>query len=1109
MSKTTLTLVRNMLVRYSLFEAAYSPFIAKPIMRRSISLPLLFLLIFFSSVEADPPVQKPPLATQLIKHHTLIIYSGNNNLPSHEKFREGLLARLNSKPADEQIELYEEYLDSVRLKITDGFDPLFINLWNKKYADVKIDMVVTMGPAAEDLLNRHPELFAHIPRYDISISGLNLDDEKSKDNLLKVINVVFQVLPTTDRLVVVKEYKNGPERLVAQLKAIEPLLAKKIPLEVWNGFSFEELYSKAQQLPPHTAIVYFPVSIDRLGNRQIPFNVIRKLAHVSSAPIFVHDDTYLNLGAVGGYLRSLKQEGDMVARIILGLDVPKPDEAYDKEIRGYFFDDNALKRWHIADKALPANSIIINRKTSLFYVYRWYIALALLALIAESILILVLVRSLRHRKEMTQALAQERNLLEVRVTERTRELEESQRIANLGTYVLDIGTGLWKSSDILDGLFGINGLYPHTVEGWKALIHPDDQPMMLDYFKNEVLGQGKTFDKEYRVIRHIDRAECWVHGLGKLELDNQGHPLKMRGTIQDITERKQAETELRIAATAFESWEGMMITDNNGIILRVNHAFTKITGYNADDVIGKHPRLLYSDRHPTAFYADMWKQTNQMGSWEGEIWGCRKNGDIYPEHLTITAVKNQNGSVTNYVVTLIDITVKKAAEIEIERLAFYDPLTGLPNRRLLLDRLKPALVSSHRNGSKGAVLFIDMDNFKTLNDTLGHDLGDLLLKQVAGRLTACVREDDTVVRLGGDEFVVMLENLSGQIFEAATQAKTIGNKILNALNQDYRLNTYEYHSTPSIGITLIDGHEHSIEELLKQADIAMYQAKAAGRNALCFFDPQMQVSINSRVALETQLRTALAENQFILYYQPQVNHQHKIIRAEVLIRWQHPERGFVSPDDFIPLSEETGLILPIGQWVLETACAQIKIWESDVHSQHLQLAVNVSARQFHQTNFVAQVCQVLERSAINPNRLKLELTETLVLDNIEDTIHKMKTLRKIGVRFSMDDFGTGYSSLASLKKLPLDQIKIDQSFVRDIVTDPDDAVIVQTIIAMAHNLGMEVIAEGVETEAQRLFLEQHGCLLYQGYLFSKPIPLDEFELLLERGLDKSNGFIST
>jgi diguanylate cyclase (GGDEF)-like protein len=419
------------------------------------------------------------------------------------------------------------------------------------------------------------------------------------------------------------------------------------------------------------------------------------------------------------------------------------------------------------------------------------------------------------------------------------------------------------------------------------------------------------------------------------------------------------------------------------------------------------------------------------------------------------------------------------------------------------------LVSSHRNGSKGAVLFIDMDNFKTLNDTLGHDLGDLLLKQVAGRLTACVREDDTVVRLGGDEFVVMLENLSGQTFEAATQAKTIGNKILNALNQDYRLNTYEYHSTPSIGITLIDGHEHSIEELLKQADIAMYQAKAAGRNALCFFDPQMQVRINSRAALESQLRTALAENQFILYYQPQVNHQHKIIRAEVLIRWQHPERGFVSPDDFIPLSEETGLILPIGQWVLETACARIKDWESDVHSQHLQLAVNVSARQFHQTNFVAQVCQVLEHSAINPNRLKLELTETLVLDNIEDTIHKMKTLRKIGVRFSMDDFGTGYSSLASLKKLPLDQIKIDQSFVRDIVTDPDDAVIVQTIIAMAHNLGMEVIAEGVETEAQRLFLEQHGCLLYQGYLFSKAIPLDEFELLLERGLDKSNDFIST
>ncbi len=432
------------------------------------------------------------------------------------------------------------------------------------------------------------------------------------------------------------------------------------------------------------------------------------------------------------------------------------------------------------------------------------------------------------------------------------------------------------------------------------------------------------------------------------------------------------------------------------------------------------------------------------------------------------------------------------------------PLTGLPNRRLLRDRLKSALASSHRSGRKGALLFIDMDNFKTLNDTLGHDMGDLLLQQVAQRLESCVREGDTVARLGGDEFVVMLEDLSEQALEAAAQTEVIGNKILATLNQPYQLVTHDYHSTPSIGATLFNGHEQSIDELLKQADIAMYHAKNSGRNALRFFDPQMQDSINARVALETDLRHALAENQFQLFYQPQVYQNRQIIGAEVLIRWQHPLRGLVSPSDFIPLAEETGLIMPIGQWVLETACAQIKIWESSIHTEHLQLAVNVSARQFRQSDFVEQVSEILQRNVINPDKLKLELTESLVLDDIDDAVNKMNALRKIGVRFSMDDFGTGYSSLAYLTKLPLDQLKIDQSFVRNIGVKPTDAVIVQTIIGMAKNLGMEVIAEGVETEAQRLFLEQHDCQVCQGYLFSKPVTIEQFETLQAELIGNSN-----
>jgi len=563
-------------------------------------------------------------------------------------------------------------------------------------------------------------------------------------------------------------------------------------------------------------------------------------------------------------------------------------------------------------------------------------------------------------------------------------------------------------------------------------------------------------------------------------------------------ERRQNDMDLRIAATAFDSQEGIIVTDANCTILRVNGAFTAISGYTAEDVVGQNMSILQSGQAATEFYQTVWQSLSLSGSWEGEVWNRRKNGEIYPEHLIITAVKDQNGIIANYVATLTDITLRKEAVDKIEQLAFYDPLTGLPNRRLLQDRLPLAFAASHRSGRQGALLFIDMDNFKTLNDTLGHDMGDLLLQQVSQRLKSCVREGDTVARFGGDEFVVLLEDVSGQTLDTATQAEIVGNNIIAVLNQPYQLDAHEHHSTPSIGVTLFNGQEQSSEELLKQADIAMYQAKTSGRNALCFFDPQMQAIITAHVALEEDLRLALKEEQFILYYQPQVRHTGEIIGAEVLIRWQHPRRGLVSPTEFIPLAEETRLILSIGEWVLKKACAQLKRWEAHAHTRHLQLAVNVSASQFHQTDFVGQVQQILQVNAINPTQLKLELTESLVLDDIDDTILKMNALRKIGVRFSMDDFGTGYSSLSSLKKLPLDQLKIDRSFVRDISIDQDNTVIVETIIAMANKLNMQVIAEGVETEGQRAFLEQHNCLLFQGYLFSKPVPVEQFEALLKQ-----------
>lgn len=562
-------------------------------------------------------------------------------------------------------------------------------------------------------------------------------------------------------------------------------------------------------------------------------------------------------------------------------------------------------------------------------------------------------------------------------------------------------------------------------------------------------------------------------------------------------ERKLIEQNLQIAAIAFESQEGMLVTDANRVILRVNSAFSQITGYSEDEIIGKHPGMLSSGRHDMDFYASMWESIVNTGSWEGDVWNRRKNGEVYPAHLTFTAVKGRDGTIVNYVATLVDITSRKSAEEEIQHLAYYDSLTGLPNRRLLMDRLSQALVTSSRGKGGGAILFLDLDHFKTLNDTLGHDVGDLLLKQVSERLTSCVREGDTVARIGGDEFVIMLEGLSDSIFEAARQAELICEKILNALNQAYQLNSYEYHSTTSIGATLFSGHEIESDELLKQADIAMYQSKTAGRNAIRFFDPVMQEVINNRALLERELHKAFDNEQFQLHYQLQVNNLGQALGAEALIRWMHPERGMVLPFHFISLAEEIGLILPIGKWVIETACTQLNVWQQSKFTKDIVLSINVSAKQFRQADFVEQIQDAVNRHGINPALLKLELTESLLLDDVEEIIATMTTLREIGVQFSLDDFGTGYSSLMYLKRLPLNQLKIDQSFVRDLITDPSDQAIVHTIIAMAKSLSLDIIAEGVETEEQLQFLLNKGCTCYQGYLFGRPLPIQQFEDLLK------------
>ena len=712
--------------------------------------------------------------------------------------------------------------------------------------------------------------------------------------------------------------------------------------------------------------------------------------------------------------------------------------------------------------------------------------------------ILAMLISTRNIKRAWQR--QEQDLALLQTSQKS--LRDAQEIAQLGSYSYDVRSGHWENSETLKRILHTAKEHPRDQAHWLALLPAESRQEMQAYF-NAVIDQRRPFDREYRIINPSDGKERWLHERGEVRCDEQGNSLTMIGTIQDITERKQAEEKLRESdernRTLLEvSPDGIWI-HNNAKITYVNNMLVKMLDYgSAQDLIGREIYEFFVPEFREALRERVAKVVATLGSAPPtETLMLRRDQSRLEVETSATAFLQ--GQATWNISIIREITDRKQAELRIERLAFFDQLTGLPNRTLLLDRLKQAITASSRNGHYGALLFIDLDNFKTLNDTLGHDIGDLLLKQVAERLITCVRAGDSIARLGGDEFVVMLVNLSANKTDAASQAETVGEKILSTLNQAYQLNAVASRSTASIGVTLFRGDLATIDNLMKQADLAMYKAKAAGRNALRFYDPAMEVAVMARATLERDLREAIQEQQFVLHYQAQVVDEGRITGAEALVRWQHPRRGLVPPGEFITMAEETGLILPLGQWVLETACTQLVEWAARPESEHLTIAVNVSAQQFHQRDFVDQVLKVLDGTGANPKRLKLELTESLLVSSVQEVIEKMFALKGKGVGFSLDDFGTGYSSLSYLKRLPLDQLKIDQSFVRDVLSDPNDAAIANTIIALAKSLGLGVMAEGVETAAQRDFLASSGCHAYQGYFFSRPLPLKDFEAFANLG----------
>ncbi len=687
--------------------------------------------------------------------------------------------------------------------------------------------------------------------------------------------------------------------------------------------------------------------------------------------------------------------------------------------------------------------------------------------------------------------------LEDRVEERTRALEKLNR--DFAT-LLDNTTDLLFFKDAEMRLLFCSQAMARSVgyATWRELIGKSTS----DIFQGE---EARAVDAEdARIMQSgqplLDQTRQRVNGQGELRwistskwpvLDPQGQVVGLFGIHRDITQSKLAQDELLIAATAFESQEGIFVTDAQQKILKVNRAFTEITGYSAADAVGTQPdQLLPSNQHDEAFMRGLWQTIARAGSWHGELWVRRKDGEVHPQWLTITSVKSLQGVVVNHVGTLVDITERKAAEDEIKHLAFYDPLTQLPNRRLMLDRLQHAVAARARSGIEGALLFIDLDHFKNINDARGHAVGDQLLQKVAERLQALFRAEDTVARLGGDEFVVLVPELGSETDDSARLAMRIAEKVRDELRRSIEIEGRSYRCSASVGVTLIDKADQTTSDLLREADTAMYRAKAAGRNQVAFFEAAMQAVVEKRMAIEEALSHALQREELRMVIQPQFDRHGQATGAEMLMRWRHPQLGEVSPAEFIPLAEEMGLIVELGEWALKQACLTVKRLQAAGKST--PVSVNVSPRQFRQSDFVQRVAAILAENQAPASTIILEVTEGMLIEDVDGAIARMQELAALGIRFSIDDFGTGYSSLNYLKRMPLYELKIDKSFMDGTPDDPNDTAIVKLVFSVAASLGLKVVAEGVETRNQTDFLIQHGCDAMQGYYLARPMSIDEW-----------------
>ena len=704
---------------------------------------------------------------------------------------------------------------------------------------------------------------------------------------------------------------------------------------------------------------------------------------------------------------------------------------------------------------------------------------------------LLFYRQWRRQRESAAALREGNARLEEslqQLRERDDALDAAQEAGRLGTYTLNVVTGELVCSPNIDAIFGIDAAFPHTIDGWLQLVHPDDRRWMREHFHHDVLEKRGAFDREYRAVRPADDQTVWVHGTGRLDFDADGRPTRLRGTVQDVSARRIADERLQLAEEVFlNATEGLVIADRTGHIIEVNPAFTRITGYAADEIRGKTPRILNSEANDEVFYARFWRELETSGRWDGECANRRQDGSTYIQYSRIFSIRDMRGDIVRFAAVISDITALKESQHRLERLAYYDELTGLPNRILLTRQMRQAMDKCRQSGRLLGVCCLDLDGFREINERWGLDVGDRLLVQVAQRLSWCAGAGDIVARLGGDEFVVVFADLVDE-----REANDAVVRLLATSQEPYTLDQARLPITLSVGVSLYPST--GVDEpdvLLRQADQAMYDAKRRGKNRRCFFDVASELRLHERQKDYDRLVEALAGGEFRLHYQPKVSlRSGDVVGVEALLRWQHPERGLLSPQEFLSLIESTELTLPLGEWILREALQQLRRWR--LQGLSIGVGVNIFGLHLQRADFVERLADLLRSfPEIDPATLDLEVVETTALENLDEVTARIRGCRALGVSFSLDDFGTGYSSLTYLRQLPVDHVKIDRSFVRDMLTHPDDRSFVESIVNMAHTAGRQAVAEGVESIEHGALLIRLGCDYAQGYGIAKPMPAQD------------------